>query len=150
MSIDKYTWFLEVHDFHFVKAQHFALELKLMKCFEYLNSNHLNCYVSQNLWRSLNFLTLKMSNNHDQPTLVWGTSFGSAPCLFVIKATQYCVHGRLQQIKEALPIPYGSAPNRKNKTRLPSFFDTKNKTFNNSRGLRASGKVSVATETRVG
>ena len=78
MSIDKYTWFLEVHDFHFVKAQHFALELKLMKCFEYLNSNHLNCYVSQNLcWKD--FSTLKMSNNHDQPTLVWATSFGSAP-----------------------------------------------------------------------
>ena len=118
MSIDKYTWFLEVHDFHFVKAQHFALELKLMKCFEYLNSNHLNCYVSQNLCCSLNFSTLKMSNNHDQPTLVWATSFGSPP-------------------------------NRKNKTRLPSFFDTKNKTFNNSRGLRALDKVSVATETRV-
>ena len=120
MSIDKCTWFLEVHDFHFVKAQHFALELKLMKCFEYLNSNHLNCFVSQNLCCFLNFLTLKMSNNHDQPTLVWATSFGSAP------------------------------NNRKNKTRLPSFYETKNKTFNNSRGLRALDKVSIATETLVG
>ena len=120
MSIDKYTWFLEVHDFHFVKAQHFALELKLMKCFEYLNSNHYqNRYVSQNLCCSLNFSTLKMSSNHDQPTLVWATSFDSPP-------------------------------NRKNKTKLASFFDTKNKTFNNSRGLRALDKVSVATETGVG
>ena len=79
MSIDKYTWFLEVYDFHFVKAQHFALELKLMKCFEYLNSNHLNCYVSQNLCCSLNLSTLKRSSNRDQPTLVWATSLGSAP-----------------------------------------------------------------------
>ena len=27
-------------------------------------------------------------------------------CLFVTEATQYCVHGGLQQIKEAWPIPY--------------------------------------------
>jgi hypothetical protein len=80
----------------------------------------------------VNFSTLKMSNNHDQPTLVQGC------------------HGR-QGSQGSVATSFGSALiEKQTKQGARAFFDTKNKTFNNSRGLRASGKVSVATETRVG